>query len=119
MRTGIEMLVAEAFELGDRLFHFGPLVGRKLRIREHPIGDEPALEQPLRHAGSLRQRRRALLGLPHLLLALGESVRLFDGRSAHVYIPVRLPFFGERGQSFAGFVTVSGGQMRLDEIRAG
>ncbi len=26
---GIEMLVAEAFELGDRLFHLGPLVGRE------------------------------------------------------------------------------------------
>ena len=53
------MLVAKAFELGDRLFDFGPLRRRKLRIREHPIGDEPALEQSLRHAGFLRQRSRA------------------------------------------------------------
>ena len=32
-------------------------------------------------------------------------------------IPFGLPFFGERGKSFAGFITVSGGKMRLDKIR--
>ena len=82
MRTGIEMRVAERLELGDGLFHFGPLFDWKLRIRKHPVGNEPTLEQAFRHAGPLRQRAEQLLGLPHLLLALSESVRGFN-RCAH------------------------------------
>jgi hypothetical protein len=72
---GVEMLVAKAFELRDGPFHIGPLGDWNLRIWEHPIGDEPALEQPLRHAGSLRQRPQYFLGLPQLRFVLGEMVR--------------------------------------------
>ena len=76
---GVEMFVAEVFEVGDRLFDFGSLRSGQLRIRKNPIGDEMAFEQSLGHAGFLRHRPQQFLGLLHLRLALGEAIGWLGG----------------------------------------
>jgi hypothetical protein len=62
---GVEMLVAEAFEVLPPPVQLRRVATQEAADKEHPIGDETAFEQSLGHAGFLGHRPQQFLGLLH------------------------------------------------------